>query len=131
MVDDCSFLNFSHNVTCTERRYVVAFVITYTSTGTYITVKLFKKDNFRDRIQDNTNNCNSDGFKFNQRIILSLAEIEQLSQSYNSLCEKLKTGTSEKSIKNERNKTTGRKRHYQFEFLSETNIVKSNQAADR
>ena len=80
MADDCSFLDFSHNVICTERRYVVACV-THNSTGTYITVKFFKKDNFRYRTQDNTNNCNSDGFKFNQRIILSLAEFEQLSQS--------------------------------------------------
>ena len=98
-VDDCSFFDFSHDITCTEKRYVVACVKTYDSTGTYITVKLLKKDNFRDQTQDNRNNCNSDGFKFNQRITLSLAEFEQLSQSYNSLCEKLRTGQSEQPIK--------------------------------
>ena len=89
VVDDCSFFDFSHDITCTEKRYVVACVKTYDSTGTYITVKLLRKDNFRDQIQDRKNNCNSDGFKFNQRITLSLAEFEQLTQSYSSLCEKL------------------------------------------
>ena len=55
-VDDCSFFDFSHDITCTEKRYVVA-----------------------------------------------LAEFEQLSQSYNSLCEKLRTGQSEQPIKKEHN----------------------------
>ena len=81
VVDDGSFFDFSHDITCTEKSYVVARVKTYDSTGTYITVKLFKEDNFRDQTQDNKNNCNSDGFKFNQRITLSLAEFEHLSQS--------------------------------------------------
>ena len=130
-VDDCSFFDFSHDITCTEKRYVVACVKTYDSTGTYITVKLLKKDNFRDQTQDNRNNCNSDGFKFNQRITLSLAEFEQLSQSYNSLCEKLKTRQSEQPIKKEHNKITGRKRRYQFAFSPETNSVNSTQVAGR
>ena len=42
-VDDCSFFDFSHDITCTEKRYVVACVKTYDSTETYITVTLFKK----------------------------------------------------------------------------------------
>ena len=98
-VDGCSFFDFSHDIRCTEKRYVVALVKTYDSIGTCIKVKLFKKDDFRDQIQDNRNNCNSDGFKFNQRITLSLAEFEQLSQSYNSLCETLRAGQSEQPIK--------------------------------
>ena len=109
VVDDCSCFDFSHDVICTEKLYVVACVKTYDSTGTYITVKLFRKDNFRDQIQDRKNNCNSDGFKFNQRITLSLAEFERLTQSYNSLCEKLKAGQSEKSIKKECQKNNGKK----------------------
>ena len=48
-VDDCSFFDFFHDITCTEKRYVVACVKTYDSTGTNITVKLLKKDNFRDQ----------------------------------------------------------------------------------
>ena len=77
------------------------------------------------------NNCNSDGLKFNQRITLSLAEFEQLIESYNSLCEKLKTGQSEQSIKKERNKITGRKRRYKFAFSTEKNSVNSTHVADR
>ena len=65
VVDDCSVCDFSHDITCTEKRYVVAWVKTYDSTGTYITVKLFKKNKFRDKIQESTNNCNNDGSKFN------------------------------------------------------------------
>ena len=98
VVDDCSFFDFAHDITCTEKRYIVACVKAYDATGTYITVKLFKNDNFCDQFQDNQNNCNSDCFKFNQRIT-SLAEFEQLSQSYISFREKLKTGQSEESIK--------------------------------
>ena len=131
VVDDFSFFDFFHDITCTEKRYVVACVKTYDSTGTYITVKLFRKDNFRDQIQDRKNNCNSDGFKFNQRITLSLAEFEQLTQSYSSLCEKLKAGQSEESIKKECKKTTGRKRRYHLAFSSETNRVKPTQVADQ
>ena len=108
VVEDCSFFDFSHDITCTEKRYVWACVKTYGSTGTYITVKLFKKNNFRDQTQDNRNNCNNCGFMFNQKITLSLAEFEQLSQSYTSLCEKLRTGQSEQPIKKERNKITGK-----------------------
>ena len=131
VVDDCSFIDFSHDISCTEKRYVVACVKTYDSTGTYITVKLFRKDNSRDQIQDRKKNCNSDGFKFNQRITLFLAEFERLTQSYNSLCEKLKAGQSEKSIKKECKKTTGRKRSYHLAFSSETNRVKPTQVADQ
>ena len=126
VVDDFSFFDFSRDITCTEKRYVVACVKTYDSTGTYITVKLFRKDNFRDQIQDRKNNCNSDGFKFNQRITLSLVEFEQLTQSYNKLCEKIKAGQSE-----ECNKTTGRKRRCHLAFSSETNRVKPTQVADQ
>ena len=117
VVDDCSFFDFSHDNTCTEKRYVVASVKTNDSTGTYITVKLFRKDNFRDQIQDRKNNCISDGFKFNQRITLSLAE--------------LKAGQSEESIKKECNKTTGRKRRYHLALSSQTNRVERTQVADQ
>ena len=68
VVDGCSFFDFSHVVTCKEKRYVVACVKTYDSTGTYIIIKLFKKDNFRDQIQDSKNNCISDGFNFKQEL---------------------------------------------------------------
>ena len=57
VVDDCSFFDFSHNINRTEKRYVVVCVKLFDSTGTYITVKLIKKDNFRDQIQDSKNNC--------------------------------------------------------------------------
>ena len=130
-MDDCSLFDFSHDIACIEKRYAVACVKTYDSTGTYIMLKLFKKDNFRDRTQDNKNNCNIEGFKFNQRITLSLTEIEQLSQSYNSLCEKLRTGQSEQSIKREQNKITGRKRRYKFAFSAETNSFNSTHVAVR
>ena len=68
MADNCSFFDFSQDIISTERRYVVACVKTYDSTAKYLTVKLFKKDKLRDQIQDNKNNCNSDGFRLNQRI---------------------------------------------------------------
>ena len=76
VADDCSFFDSSHDITSTESRYVVDCLKTYEPTGTYMTVKFFKKDNFHDQIQDNKINCNSDGFKLNQRITLSLAEFE-------------------------------------------------------
>ena len=98
-VDDYSFFDFSHDITCTEKRYVVACVETYDSTGTYITVKLLKKDNFRDQTQDNRNNCNSEGFKFNQKITLSLAEFEQLSPETNSFNSTQVAGRSKKKAK--------------------------------
>ena len=56
VVNDCSFFDFSHDITCAEKRQVAACVKTYDTTGTYITVTIFKKDNFRDTIQDNKNN---------------------------------------------------------------------------
>ena len=129
--DNCSLFDFSHDITRTEKRYIVACRKTYDSTGTYMMLKLFRKDNFRDQTQDNKNNCNSDGFKFKQRNTLSLAEFEQLSQSYNSLCEKVRTGQSEQPIEKEHNKKTGGKRRYQFAFSPETNSINSTQVAGR
>ena len=52
VVDDCSLFDFAHDITCTEKCYVVACVKTYDSSGTYITIKIFKKHNFRDQTQN-------------------------------------------------------------------------------
>ena len=56
VVKDRSFFDFSHDNKCTEKRHVVTCVKTYDTTGTYMTVKLFKTNNLRDTIQDNKNN---------------------------------------------------------------------------
>ena len=121
VVDDCSF-DFSHDMTCTEKRYVVAIVKNYHSSGTHKTFKLIRKSNFRKQIQSNKTNGNGKKvvFKFNQRITLILANFEKLCLSYNVPNEKLKTEQPKESIGKEENKTTGRKRSCHLAFLSET-----------
>ena len=54
------YFDFYHDIARSEKRYVVACVKTYDNTGTYILLKLFKKEN-----GDNE-------FRFNQKLILSL-----------------------------------------------------------
>ena len=71
-------------------------------------------------------------FKFKQSKTISLAEFEQLPQSYNSLHEKPKTEQSEESIKERRehDNEMGRKRRCHLAFSTETYRIKSTQVVD-
>lgn len=63
-----NFLNISE----TEKRLIRVGVRTYKPTGTYLTVKLFKKND-------------SDEFVQNQRVTLSLNEFQKLAESYQQI----------------------------------------------
>ena len=58
--------DFYHEISCFSKRIVVASVKTYETTGTYITLPLFKKY--------------SEEFRFNQRKTLSAADFNLLGQ---------------------------------------------------
>ena len=60
------YFDFYHDIARSEKRYVVACVKTYDNTGTYRSLKLFKKEN-----GDNE-------FRFNQKLTLSMQELEQV-----------------------------------------------------
>ena len=55
-----------HDIARSEKLYVVACVKTYDNTGTYISLKLFKKEN-----GDNE-------FRVNQKLTLSMQELQQV-----------------------------------------------------
>ena len=52
------YFDFYHDIALSEKLYVVACVKTYDNTGTYISLKIFKKEN-----ADNE-------FRFNQKLTL-------------------------------------------------------------
>ena len=60
------YVDFYHDIARSEKRYVVASVKTYDNTGTYISLKLFNKEN-----GDNE-------FCLNQKLTLSMQELEQV-----------------------------------------------------
>ena len=67
------YFDFYHDIARSEKRYVVAFVKTYDNTGTYISLKLFKKEN-----GDNE-------FRLNQKLTLSMQELEQLGKNIHAI----------------------------------------------
>ena len=67
------YLDFYHDIAHSEKRYVVACVKTYDNTGTYISLKLFKKEN-----ADNE-------FRFNQNLTLSMQELEQVGENIDAI----------------------------------------------
>ena len=64
---------FYHDIARSEKRYVVACVKTYDNTGTYISLKLFKKEN-----GDNE-------FRLNQKLTLSMQELEQMGENIGAI----------------------------------------------
>ena len=58
-----------------------------------------------------------EAFNFNQRFTLSLAEFEQLTQSYSSFCEQLNPGQSKESTRND-GEVNGKKTTFSFCFLA-------------
>ena len=67
------YFDFCHDIAHSEKRYVVACVKTYDKTGTYISLKLFKKDN-----------ADSE-FRFNQKLTLSMQELEQVGENIDAI----------------------------------------------
>ena len=79
---------FYHKISCFSKRIVVASVKTYETTGTYITLRLFKKD--------------SKEFRFNHRITLSAAEFDLLGQKLKTIQELSSRGTAKKNKRRQR-----------------------------
>ena len=67
------YFDFFHDRARSEKRYVVACAKTYDNTGTYISLKIFKKEN-----GDNE-------FRFNQKLTLSLQELEQVGENIDAI----------------------------------------------
>ena len=67
------YFDFYHDLAHFEKRYVVACVKTYDNTGTYISLKRFKKEN-----ADNE-------FRFNQKLTLSIQELEQVGENIDAI----------------------------------------------
>ena len=80
--------DFYHEISCSGKRIVVASVKTYETTGTYITLQLFKKD--------------SEKFRFNQRITLSAAEFDLLGQKLQTIQDLSSRGTAKKTKRRQR-----------------------------
>ena len=80
--------DFYHEISCSSKRLVVASVKTYGTTGTYITLQLFKKD--------------SEEFRFNQRITLSAAEFDLLGQKIKTIQDLSSPGTAKKNKRRQR-----------------------------
>ena len=59
-----------NDIARSEKRYVVAYVKTYDNTGTYISLKLFKKVNGDNEI------------RFNQKLTLPMQELEHVGEKY-------------------------------------------------
>ena len=79
--------DFYHETSCSSKRINVASAKKYETTGTYITLRLFKKD--------------SEEFQFNQRITLSAAEFDLLGQKLKTIQDLSSRGIAKK--KNEDN----------------------------
>ena len=75
--------DFSQEISCSSKRIVVASVKTYETTGTYITLRLSKKDSVE--------------FRFNQRITLSAAEFDLLGQKIKTIQDLSSGGTAKKN----------------------------------
>ena len=91
MTEKFSFLDdsdFYHEILCSSKRIVVASVKTYETTGTYIALRLFKKD--------------SAEFRFNQRKTLSAAEFDLLAQKLKTIQDLSSRGTAEKNKRRQR-----------------------------
>ena len=80
--------DFYHEILCSTKRIVVASVKTYETTGTYITLRLFKKD--------------SEELRFNQRITLSAAEFDLLGQKIKTIQDLSSRGTAKKNKRKQR-----------------------------
>ena len=77
-----------HEISCSNKRIVVAAVKTYDTTGTYITLRLFKKD--------------FEELRFKQRITLSAAEFDLLGQKIKTIQDLSSRGTTKKSKRRQR-----------------------------
>ena len=86
MTEKFSFLDncdFYHEILRSSKRIVVASVKTYETTGTYITLRLFKKD--------------SKEFRFNQGITLSAAEFDLLAHKLKTIQDLSSRGTAKRN----------------------------------
>ena len=91
MTEEVSFhdnSDFHHEISRSSKRIVAASVKTYETTGTYINLRLFKKD--------------SEEFCFNQRITLSAAEFDLLGQKLKTIQVLSSRGTAKKKKRRQR-----------------------------
>ena len=91
MTEKFSFFDnsdFYHKILCSSKRIVVASVKIYETTGTYIALRLFKKD--------------SEEFRFNQRKTLSAAEFDLLAQKLKTIQDLSSRGTAKKNKRRQR-----------------------------
>ena len=80
--------DFYHEISCSSKQIVVASVKKYETTGTYVTLRLFKKD--------------SEEFRFNQRITLLTAEFGLLGQKLKTIQDLSSRGTAKKNKRRQR-----------------------------
>ena len=92
---DYEYYDMCYDISTTEKRVVTANVKTYETTGSYVTSKLFKKE------------AESIGYCLNQKITLTLLELEQISSQF----DKIRDLTETRTLKNskEKEKVTKRK----------------------
>ena len=70
-----------YDISTTEKRVVTANVKTYETTGSYVTIKLFKKE------------AESIGYRLNQKITLTPLELEQISSQFDTIRDLTETRT--------------------------------------
>ena len=67
------YFDVYHDIARSEKRYIVAFVKPYDNTGTYILLKLFKKEN-----GDNE-------FRFNQKFTPSMQALKEVGENIDAI----------------------------------------------
>ena len=85
---DYEYYDMCYDISTTEKRVVTANVKTYETTGSYVTIKLFKKE--AERI----------GYRLNQKITLTILEVEQISSQF----DKIRDATEAKTLTNSKEK---------------------------
>ena len=78
---DYEYYDMCYDISTTEKRVVTANVKTYETTGSYVTIKLFK------------NEAESIGYRLNQKITLTLLELEQISSQFDKIRDLTETKT--------------------------------------
>ena len=103
---DCEYYDISYDISTTDKRMVTANVKTYETTGSYVTIKLFKKE------------AESIGYRLNQKITLTLLELEQISSQF----DKIRDLTETKTLTNSKEKEKVMKKNWSEsskKFISE------------
>ena len=73
MTSSQDYFDFCHDIARSEKRHVFACVKTYDKTGTYISLKIFKKEN------------GVNEFRLNQKLTLSMQELEHVGENIDAI----------------------------------------------